>query len=106
MQANGAEMMRLAACIATERGIQVNCPVHDAFLMTAPEDQIEEHVAALQSAMAEASRIILHGFELRSDAKIIRCGERYSDPRGVAMWGRVTKLLTQCETGSGGIKGE
>lgn len=106
MQANGAEMMRLAACIATERGIQVNCPVHDAFLMTAPEDQIEEHVAALQSAMAEASRIILHGFELRSDTKIIRCGERYSDPRGVAMWERVTKLLMQCETSSGCIKGE
>ena len=30
MQANGAEMMRIAACLATERGIEVCAPVHDA----------------------------------------------------------------------------
>jgi hypothetical protein len=35
----GAEMMRLAACLATERGIQVCCPVHDAFLIEANADQ-------------------------------------------------------------------
>ncbi len=29
MQANGAEMLRLACCLATERGIAVCCPVHD-----------------------------------------------------------------------------
>src|SRR5262245_14073938 len=32
MQANSAEMMRLAACLATERGIEVAGPIHDAFL--------------------------------------------------------------------------
>ena len=36
MQANGAEMMRIAACLATERGIEVCAPVHDAFLICAP----------------------------------------------------------------------
>ena len=30
MQANGAEMLRLACCLATERGIEVCAPVHDA----------------------------------------------------------------------------
>src|SRR5215208_6402244 len=36
MQANGAEMMRLAGSLATERGIAVCAPVHDAFLIEAP----------------------------------------------------------------------
>ena len=31
MQAGGAEMMRIAAIAATEAGIEVCCPVHDAF---------------------------------------------------------------------------
>ena len=33
MQANGAEMLRLACCLATERGIEVCAPVHDALLV-------------------------------------------------------------------------
>ena len=32
MQSGGAEMMRIAAIAATEAGIEVCCPVHDAFL--------------------------------------------------------------------------
>ena len=33
MQANGAEMLRLACCLATEAGITVCAPVHDALLV-------------------------------------------------------------------------
>jgi DNA polymerase I len=65
MQANGAEMMRLAACLATERGVEVCAPVHDAFLICSPLDRIDEDVAKMRAAMAEASRIVLNGFELR-----------------------------------------
>jgi DNA polymerase I len=36
MQANGAEMLRLACCLATERGVEVCSPVHDAVLICAP----------------------------------------------------------------------
>ena len=32
MQANGAEMLRLACWLATERGIEICAPVHDAVL--------------------------------------------------------------------------
>ena len=35
MQANGAEMLRLACCLATERGVKVCAPVHDALLIEA-----------------------------------------------------------------------
>jgi hypothetical protein len=95
MQANAAEMMRLAACLATERGIEVCAPVHDAFLICAPIDRIEDDAAAMCAAMAEASRIVLGGFELRADVKIIRWPDRYMDKRGAVMWKRVMELLQQ-----------
>jgi DNA polymerase I len=41
MQANGAEMMRLACCLAAERGIEVCAPVHDALLICAPLERLE-----------------------------------------------------------------
>ena len=62
MQANGAEMLRLACCLATERGIRVCAPVHDALLIEAPAGEIDERVAELQACMREASRVVLGGF--------------------------------------------
>jgi DNA polymerase I len=35
MQANGAEMLRLACCLAVERGVEIVGPVHDATLICA-----------------------------------------------------------------------
>jgi DNA polymerase I-like protein with 3'-5' exonuclease and polymerase domains len=93
MQANGAEMLRLACCLATERGLLVCAPVHDAILIEAPLADIEEHVAALQACMREASRAVLDGFELGSDAKIVRWPDRYTDKRGEVMWDTVMRLL-------------
>jgi DNA polymerase-1 len=54
MQANGAEMLRLACCLATERGIEVCAPIHDAVLICAPLDRLEADIAAMRAAMAEA----------------------------------------------------
>jgi DNA polymerase I-like protein with 3'-5' exonuclease and polymerase domains len=97
MQANGAEMLRLACCFATERGIEVCCPVHDALLVEGPVESIEEVVHQTQQTMAEASQLVLGGFELRSEAKIVRYPGRYSDPRGKQMWDMVTRLVAQAE---------
>jgi hypothetical protein len=93
MQANGAEMLRLACCLATERGIEVCAPVHDAILICAPLDRLDADVARMQDAMREASRIVLDGFELGTEPKIVRHPERYMDERGAAMWDRVMKLI-------------
>lgn len=93
MQANGAEMLRLACCLGIERGIEICAPVHDAVLITAHNDQIEDHVEEMRMAMQEASRIVLSGFELRSDVKIIRYPDRFIDPRGAKMWSIVMELL-------------
>jgi len=93
MQANGAEMLRLACCFATERGIRVCAPVHDAILIEAPLDALEAAVEAAQQVMSDASAIVLGGFRLRSDAKIVRYPERYEDERGRAMWETVWELV-------------
>ena len=97
VQANGAEMMRLAACLATERGVEVCAPVHDAFLICAPLDRLDADVATMRAAMAEASRIVLGGFELRTDVSIIRWPDRYMDGRGRVMWDRVIQLLSRSD---------
>ena len=86
MQANGAEMLRLACMFAVDAGIAVCAPVHDAILIEAPLDQIDRAVASTQEHMARASTIVLAGFALRSDVKLVRYPDRYSDDRGVEMW--------------------
>jgi DNA polymerase-1 len=93
MQANGAEMLRLACCLATEAGIEVCAPVHDAVLICAPLERLEADVARMQEAMREASRIVLNGFELGTDAQIVRYPDRYIDERGAVMWDRVMNLI-------------
>ena len=93
MQANGAEMLRLACIMGVEAGIEICAPVHDAILVEAPIETIEEQARIMQGLMAKASAIVLGGFELRSDAKIVRSPGRYMDPRGKAMWAKVNELL-------------
>jgi hypothetical protein len=97
MQAAGADMMRLACCLATERGITVCCPVHDALLVEGDLDQIEEVVAEMQRAMREASELVLPGFPLKTEAKIVRYPDRYMDPRGEGMWATVVGILEEIE---------
>jgi DNA polymerase I len=93
VQANGAEMLRLACCLATEAGVRVCAPVHDAVLIEAPLERLEADIAVMQEAMRQASGIVLGGFELRTDAKIVRYPDRFADPRGTVMWDRVIRLI-------------
>ena len=95
VQGNGAEMMRLAAILATERGIRVCAPIHDAFLIEAPAVQIEAVACEMQNAMREASRIVLDGLELRSDVEYVHSPDRYSDERGTKMWNCVMELIDE-----------
>ena len=93
-------MMRIACCLATERGIEVCCPVHDGILIIAPLDRIDDDVAAMRAAMSEASRAVLSGFEIRTDVNVVRYPDRFTDPRGVVMWERVMQLLAQLAKGN------
>ncbi len=95
MQANGAEMLRLACCLASERGVMVCAPVHDALLVEGPADTIAATVADTRAAMAEASRVVLGGFELATDADVVAWPERYRDPRGARLWEVITELIAE-----------
>ena len=99
MQGNGSEMLRIACCLTTELGIEVCCPVHDALLICAPLDRLDAHIAATRAAMAEASRLVLNGFELGTDFKDVRYPHRYMDARGRKMWDRVCDLVMAAEGG-------
>jgi DNA polymerase-1 len=80
MQANGAEMLRIACCLATERGIEVCAPIHDAVLIFTPLDRLEANIAAMRAAMAEAAQAVLAGFELGTDVNIVCWPARYIPP--------------------------
>lgn len=97
MQANGAEMLRLALCRATELGIGVCAPIHDAILIEAPLENFENTIVLTQNVMAEASAVILDGFQLRTEVKRIPFPARYMDPRGETMWNGVWNLIDQLE---------
>lgn len=99
MQANGSEMLRLACCLATERGIEVCAPVHDAMVILAPLDRIDEAVAQTRAAMDEASVAVLNGFVVRTDVKVIAYPDRYADKREIVMWDRVMALIAQRQRG-------
>ncbi|MDB4409323.1 DNA polymerase [Gammaproteobacteria bacterium] len=94
MQANGAEMLRLACCLVVEAGITVCAPIHDAILIEAPLNELPNTINRTQALMAEASRVVLSGFELRTDADVIRYPDRYEDGRGQVMWRTVADILS------------
>jgi DNA polymerase I len=94
MQAHGAEMLRIAAIAATEAGIQVCAPVHDAFLIAAPLERLEADVAAMRDMMTKAGMAVTGGLDIRTDAEVVRWPDRYADERGRVMWQKVMSLLS------------
>ena len=94
MQANGAEMLRLACIALEEEGIRICAPVHDAILIEAPLNAIEDHVRHATSLMQKASEWVLGlGRQCRVDAEIVCCPDRYIDGRGTDMWSFIQSRL-------------
>ena len=100
MQSNGAEMLRVACCLATEREVKVCAPLHDALFIEAPADDIRDAVGVAQQAMKEASSAVLGGLEIGSSAELVTWPGRYADSkdRGKVMWERVNALLSKHES--------
>jgi hypothetical protein len=96
MQANGSDMLRIACILAIESGVEVCGPIHDAVLICAPLDRLEDDIVKMRAAMAEASRLVLNGFELETDVTVVQYPDRYMDKdRGAVMWGKVMGLLAK-----------
>ena len=99
-QANGAEMLRLACCLATETGVTVCAPNHDALLIEAPLEELTDAVKSTEAAMAEASEIVLDGFRLRTRVTAIRYPDHYPHPRSDALSSEINRALAQLEGSS------
>ena len=97
MQANGAEMLRIAGIGLFEAGIHVCAPVHDAVLIEASLADIEAAVITTQTIMREASIAVLDGVGVYSDARIIRPPSRFVEAKGTKMWNRVMNLLGRAD---------
>jgi hypothetical protein len=100
IQSTCADIFRLAYVWGTRHGLTLIAPVHDAVLLEAPEDRIEADVALMREIMRRASRVVLNPtadgtIELRTDAKIIRYPDRFTDKRGTELWETVLKLLAE-----------
>jgi hypothetical protein len=92
MQANAAEMLRVACCLATEHGVEVCAPIHDALMIQATAEEIDHVIAVTVNAMETAGRAVLDGFNVSTEVTMTRWPDRYHDPRGQAMWERVSRL--------------
>ncbi len=93
MQANGAEMLRLGCCLATEQGVAVCAPIHDALLVEGDIAELDDVITTTKATMAKASRDVLGGLEIGTDVSVVAYPERYADPRGQTMWERVIERL-------------
>jgi len=92
VQANGAEMLRLGIILAQEGGVQVCAPVHDALLIEASANEIDQAVDASRKAMMQASELVLPGFPIRVEAKVYDWTTHFSDPRGEVFWKKLWAL--------------
>jgi hypothetical protein len=93
MQATCAEILRWACVLATDNGITIHAPVHDAVLVGAPDKEIEEVVTRMREYMISASKLVL-GVEMRVPVSaIIRFPDRIRDPRGAKVWDEMMQRL-------------
>jgi DNA polymerase I len=97
MQANGAEMLRIAICKVQDAGIAVCGPVHDAILVEAQTIDLPAMVKECQAAMEKASKIVLGGFPLRTETDVVTYPERYRDKRGADTWETIMRLLMELD---------
>jgi DNA polymerase I len=114
VQSTGAEMMRQAVIAATDAGLAIGAPVHDALLLVSAAKTFEQDLADLQAIMSKAGEAVI-GLPVPTDAKLVwAAGEmpparittattkwelegRYMDKRGAAMWELVMKRLQDVE---------
>jgi hypothetical protein len=99
IQANAAGIFRYACLMMRQLRIRICAVVHDAVLLEAPAERIDEEAARAASCLERASRRFLRGKTLRVDIKIVRDGERLGDKRGAEIWRFFESALRELEGG-------
>jgi DNA polymerase I len=93
MQADGAEMLRLAAWRLCEAGIVPCMLIHDGILFELTDHEQIEHAKEI---MRQAGRDVCDGFEIGVDVEqLLVGGARYRDKRPMAqkMWSTIMRAL-------------
>jgi DNA polymerase I len=93
IQANAAEILRVACCLVTEAGYEVCAPVHDAVLVNCKIEDVDRAKAEVTAMMAKASQIVLGGFTLKIGVEVTKYPDHLTDKRGKKMWTEVMKQL-------------
>jgi len=71
--------------------------LHDAIIVEFNVEDADDVIHAAQDAMTEASRLVLGGFELRTEVTKVIYPDRYVDQRGVGMWNRVWRIIGELQ---------
>ena len=90
-------MMRIAMILLTEDLVKVCAPVHDAFLIESETKHLDETIERAREHMRTASRMVLGGFELESDAEVSKYPERFGNPGPGGFFSKVISILERIE---------
>jgi DNA polymerase I len=94
-QSTAADIMRLFTVAAEDAGVTTCALIHDAGLVEAPEEYIEETVAEMGDLMVRAGRTVI-GADLRvGKPQIVRHHQRFYDKDGEPLYRKVTALLPE-----------
>jgi hypothetical protein len=91
-------MMRAAVVKMVRAGLYLCATAHDAIMIQAPLESLKTDVALAQSIMERISLSFTQGLLVRTEAKVLRPGERMIEKRGERMWSLVIDLLANVET--------
>jgi hypothetical protein len=97
-QSNGAEMLRVALIAGTEAGLQVCGPLHDALLLQARLEDLDDAIATMKNIMRKAGQAVTGGLTVEAnDEYVVRWPDRYRSRQrgGRDTWGIVLNVLQQ-----------
>jgi DNA polymerase I-like protein with 3'-5' exonuclease and polymerase domains len=97
IQSTAAEILHVACILAERRGIEIVAPVHDAIMVETAADRAEETSVALDQVMRDAAAMVLRGYQLPTEAQIVRSGERFFEERAEEMWKTINRLVVKLE---------
>jgi DNA polymerase I len=99
-QGAGSDLLRLTAIAATEAGICIAAPVHDAVWAMAPIAEVETTITKLTEIMVKASTLVTGGMPIGVSVEaIVRAPDclgdvRKDDDKGQPMWREIKQLVT------------
>jgi hypothetical protein len=98
-QGAGSDLMRLTAIAATEAGIVIAAPIHDAFWVLAPLAELDSTIARMTEIMTKASTFVTGGLPIGVTLEaIVRAPDGLGDVRedkdkGQKMWREIQQLV-------------